>query len=87
MHFLGIDHLVLTVASIEKSLWFYCELLGMEQITFGIGRKAIRCGHQKINLHEIGKEFEPKAYKPTAGSADICLITDMPLDLFERDPF
>jgi catechol 2,3-dioxygenase-like lactoylglutathione lyase family enzyme len=79
MHFLGIDHIVLTVASIEKTLWFYCEILGMEEITFAEGRKAIKCGSQKINLHEIGKELEPKAAKPIAGSADICLITDTPL--------
>lgn len=74
MDFLGIDHLVLTVASIEKTLWFYCEVLGMKEIIFGNNRKALKCGNQKINLHEINKEFEPKALKPTPGSADICFI-------------
>lgn len=81
MHFLGIDHLVLTVESIEKTLWFYCEVLGMEKISFERERIAIRCGQQKINLHEVGKEFEHKASKPLPGSADICLITDTPLKM------
>jgi catechol 2,3-dioxygenase-like lactoylglutathione lyase family enzyme len=80
MHFLSIDHIVLTVSSIEKTLQFYCELLGMEEITFGSGRKAIACGDQKINLHEVGKEFKPHALKPTAGSADLCLISATPLE-------
>lgn len=79
INFLGIDHVVFTVASIEKTLWFYCDLLGMEQVTFAGGRKAIKCGNQKFNLHLAGKEFEPKASKPTPGSIDICLITDTPL--------
>jgi catechol 2,3-dioxygenase-like lactoylglutathione lyase family enzyme len=79
MNFLGIDHIVLTVASIENTLRFYCDSLGMQAVTFGNGRKAIVCGTQKINLHEVGKEFEPKAAKSTTGSADICLITDTPL--------
>ena len=48
MHFVGIDHIVLTIASIEKTLWFYCEILGMEEVNFGKDRKAVRCGNQKI---------------------------------------
>lgn len=52
----------------------------MEIVTFGTGRKALRFGNQKINLHQIGKEFEPKATHPTAGSADLCFITQMPLE-------
>lgn len=52
----------------------------MEVVQFGQGRFALSFGAQKINLHEQGREFEPKAKKPTAGSADFCLITDTPLD-------
>ena len=74
-----LDHLVLTVASIEKTSDFYQRVLGMEVITFGEGRKALSFGSQKINLHAQGKEFEPKAAKPTPGSADICLIASTPL--------
>jgi catechol 2,3-dioxygenase-like lactoylglutathione lyase family enzyme len=71
-----LDHLVLTVASIEATVDFYTRVLGMEAIIFGTGRTALRFGTSKINLHQAGKEFEPKALRPTPGSADICLIVD-----------
>lgn len=74
-----IDHLVLTVRSIESSCAFYARVLGMTVVTFGTGRKALSFGTQKINLHQAGLEFEPKAMHPTPGSADICLISAMPL--------
>lgn len=74
-----LDHLVLTVRDIEKTCAFYTRVLGMEVITFGVGRKALRFGQQKINLHEAGKEFAPKARHPLPGSADLCLITTTPL--------
>jgi catechol 2,3-dioxygenase-like lactoylglutathione lyase family enzyme len=73
-----LDHLVLTVADIDTTVAFYTSALGMELVTFG-NRKALRFGEQKINLHQVGKEFEPKAAYPTAGSGDLCLITKAPL--------
>jgi len=79
MRVLSLDHLVLTVRSIEATCAFYAGVLGMEVVTFGEGRKALAFGSQKINLHERGKEFEPKAGQPTPGSADLCFITDTPL--------
>lgn len=79
MRVLSLDHLVLTVQSIEATCSFYAAVLGMSVITFGDNRKALVFGSQKINLHEHGKEFEPKAAKPTPGSADLCFITDLPL--------
>jgi catechol 2,3-dioxygenase-like lactoylglutathione lyase family enzyme len=72
----GIDHLVLTVKNIEDTCRFYENVLGMEVTTFGNGRKALHFGQQKINLHESGKEFEPKAHHPVPGSIDICLVTE-----------
>jgi catechol 2,3-dioxygenase-like lactoylglutathione lyase family enzyme len=69
-----LDHLVLTVASIEETCAFYADVLGMEIETFSGGRKALRFGNQKINLHQIGHEFEPKAKVPTPGSGDLCFI-------------
>ncbi|MFP5513538.1 MAG: VOC family protein [Alphaproteobacteria bacterium] len=75
-----IDHFVLTVASIEATCAFYRDVLGMEVVTFAGGRRALSFGAQKINLHEVGREFEPKAARPTAGSGDFCLIADTPLD-------
>ncbi|XP_057285576.1 glyoxalase domain-containing protein 5 isoform X1 [Pezoporus wallicus] len=75
-----LDHLVLTVKSIEDTAAFYSKVLGMEVVTFQGTRKALRFGNQKFNLHEAGKEFEPKARCPIPGSADLCLITEVPLD-------
>ena len=75
-----LDHLVLTVASIDRTCEFYSSLLGFEVITFGAGRKALKFGRQKFNLHQAGKEFEPKAQRPTTGSADLCLIASTPLE-------
>ena len=74
-----LDHLVLTVKDIEATCAFYARVLGMDVITFGSGRKALAFGGQRINLHEYGKEFEPKAHRPTPGSADLCFVTDEPL--------
>lgn len=75
----SLDHLVLTVADIEASCAFYQRVLGMEVLTFGAGRKALAFGTQKINLHQAGREFEPKAERPTPGSADLCFLTSVPL--------
>ncbi|NXS57162.1 GLOD5 protein, partial [Brachypteracias leptosomus] len=75
-----LDHLVLTVKSIEDTVAFYSQVLGMEVATFKGGRKALHFGNQKFNLHEAGKEFEPKARRPVPSSADICLVTQAPLD-------
>ncbi|NXF79653.1 GLOD5 protein, partial [Sclerurus mexicanus] len=75
-----LDHLVLTVKSIENTVAFYSKVLGMEVVTFKGNRKALRFGNQKLNLHEVGKEFEPKARHPVPGSVDLCLITQEPLE-------
>jgi catechol 2,3-dioxygenase-like lactoylglutathione lyase family enzyme len=75
-----LDHIVLTVRSIEATIDFYQRVLGLEAITFGDGRRALRLDGQKVNLHEAGHEFEPKARRPTPGSGDFCLVTDEPLD-------
>lgn len=75
-----LDHLVLTVADIDTSIKFYQQVLGFEVVTFKGGRKALAFGQQKINLHQLGKEFEPKAKSPTPGSADLCFISSTPLE-------
>jgi catechol 2,3-dioxygenase-like lactoylglutathione lyase family enzyme len=74
-----IDHIVLTVRDIEATCKFYADVLGMTAVTFAGGRRAIAFGAQKINLHQAGREFEPKARHPTPGSADFCLIAAVPL--------
>ncbi|WP_372633110.1 VOC family protein [Cohnella sp.] len=75
-----IDHIVLTVRDLEKTVRFYTGALGMELITFGANRKALSFGQQKINLHEYGNEFEPKAQSPLPGSEDLCFITKEPIE-------
>ena len=75
-----LDHLVLTVRDLEETKLFYKTVLGMESILFGEGRVAMRFGNQKINLHEAGGEFDPKAQHPMPGSADLCFITPQALE-------
>jgi catechol 2,3-dioxygenase-like lactoylglutathione lyase family enzyme len=72
----SIDHLVLTVADIERTLQFYERVLGMQPIIFGDDRHALEFGHQKINLREAGSPWKPNALTPTAGSADLCFLID-----------
>jgi catechol 2,3-dioxygenase-like lactoylglutathione lyase family enzyme len=75
-----IDHLVLTVRDIAATCAFYERVLGMEVITFQGDRKALGFGDHKINLHQAGKEFDPKAIHPTPGSGDLCFIASTPLE-------
>jgi len=75
MHIDTLDHLVLTVRDVEATIAFYTRVLGMEAVTFGAGRRALAFGTQKLNLHQAGREYEPKAGQPTPGSADLCFIT------------
>ena len=75
MEILSIDHIVLTVADMEKTIQFYTYVLGLQLVSFHNDRKALTIGNQKINLHQKGKEFEQKAEKPTCGSADLCFIS------------
>ena len=74
-----LDHLVLTVANMDATTDFYTEVLGMDLVTFN-GRKALAFGEHRINLHQRGHEFNPKAAHPTPGSGDLCLITSTPLE-------
>jgi catechol 2,3-dioxygenase-like lactoylglutathione lyase family enzyme len=75
-----LDHLVLTTSRLDRCVDFYTRVLGMRLETFGAGRKALCFGNQKINLHEAGREFEPKAARPTPGGLDLCFIADRALD-------
>jgi catechol 2,3-dioxygenase-like lactoylglutathione lyase family enzyme len=75
-----IDHVVLTVADIEKTCGFYSRVLSMEVVTFGENRRALRFGRQKLNLQEKGKESNLRARTAIPGAVDICLITEGPID-------
>lgn len=80
MEIVGLDHVVLTVKNIHRTVKFYSEVLGMRLSSSAGSRKALLFGQQKINLHQAGKEFEPKARQPTPGSADLCFVADTPME-------
>jgi catechol 2,3-dioxygenase-like lactoylglutathione lyase family enzyme len=82
MNVRSLDHLVLTVRDLAAAIDFYTRALGMQEVTFGAGRKALAFGTQKINLHLAGQEFEPKAAQPTPGSADLCFLTGTPVEQY-----
>jgi catechol 2,3-dioxygenase-like lactoylglutathione lyase family enzyme len=80
-----LDHLVLTTSNEATCVDFYTRVLGMQLESFVGGtlpvtRKAFKFGHQKINLHVKGKEFEPKAHLPVPGALDLCFIASVPLN-------
>ena len=79
MHIDRFDHIVLTVRSIRATVDFYTSVLGMEARKFGDGRMALHFGRQKINLHESGNVVDVNVLHATAGSADICFITEVPM--------
>ena len=79
----SIDHVVLTARDLQKTIEFYKTRLGMKHEVFksdGGDRHALVFGNQKLNLHQSGKEFEPKAGHVQPGSEDLCFITDHPID-------
>ena len=80
MNITAIDHMVMTVQDLQKTIDFYTHILGMQEITFGAGRKALLFGQQKINLHQKGNEILPNARHAEVGTIDICLLTSTPLE-------
>lgn len=70
----GIDHFVLTVRSVDDTCDFYQRVLGFKRLDEPDRPTALLFGTQKINVHEVGHTFEPKAKAPTQGSGDFCLI-------------
>ncbi|WP_298974515.1 VOC family protein [uncultured Roseobacter sp.] len=80
----ALDHLVLTVKSIPETVRFYTQVLGMRgeqfEVADGSRRWALLYGQSKINLHQKGREFEPRAAHAHPGTADLCFLTDAPID-------
>ena len=79
-----LNHLVLTTADEAACVDFYTRVLGMALETFvggppPLARKAFRFGAQKINLHVLGSEFEPKAHLPVPGALDLCFLASIAL--------
>ncbi len=83
-----LDHLVLTVADVTVTVRFYQDALGMKAEQFtptdGSARWAMKFGAQKINLHQVGQEFEPKAARATAGSADLCFLSEVTVEEWQQ---
>src|SRR3954467_7873620 len=78
-----IDHIVLTTRDKAACIRFYTEVLGMKLVSFRTPteeRLAFSFGSQKINLHEWGKEFTPRAHVAVPGSLDLCFIAAVALD-------
>ena len=78
-----IDHIVLTTRDLDACIRFYTDVLGMKLERFRTPteeRLALKFGRQKINLHEWGKEFEPRAHVAVPGSLDLCFIAARPLE-------
>lgn len=83
----ALDHLVLTCADVSATTTWYTRHLGMKHETFtaasapSVTRHALKFGAQKINLHQRGKEFEPKAKTALPGTADLCFLVEDGTDL------
>jgi len=75
-----LDHLVLTTIDREACVDFYTRVLGLKLETYAAGRIGLRFNQQKINVHERGREFDPRAHLPVPGALDLCFIADRPLD-------
>ena len=78
-----IDHVVLTTRDLPLCLHFYSEVLGMKFEKFQTPtetRMALKFGNQKINVHEWGREFTPRAHVATPGTLDLCFIASISLD-------
>jgi Raf kinase inhibitor-like YbhB/YbcL family protein len=79
MRIAHVDHLVLTVLDIDRTIDWYTRVLGMRAVTFSGNRRALSFGSQKINLHQNGADLAPVAAHPTPGSADLCLVSAITL--------
>ena len=78
-----VDHIVLTTRDLPACLRFYSEVLGMKHETFQTPtetRIALKFGNQKINVHEWGREFTPRAHVAAPGTLDLCFIAAVPLE-------
>jgi catechol 2,3-dioxygenase-like lactoylglutathione lyase family enzyme len=78
----ALDHVVLTVRSVAKTIEFYTQVLGMREVTFGDGRKALHFGSQKLNLHPADHVLDPNVKHATPGSADLCFLVAGSLEVW-----
>ncbi len=76
----ALDHVVVNVSDISRAGDFYARVLGADIVEFGAGRKAVRIGGQKLNLHDAATKGDPIARDPSVGGADLCILTETPMD-------
>ena len=78
----SIDHIVMTASDMDKTISFYCDVLGMTLEDFtpsdgGEARKSLKFGNQKINLHQAKSPYKPHANNPVSGAVDICFLSSI----------
>ena len=81
----AIDHIVITAQDMDKTIHFYCDILGMTLQRFSppdgsADRVAVSFGQQKINLHDAASPYIPHARHPVAGAVDICFLSDVTVE-------
>ena len=84
-----IDHIVLTASDMDKTISFYCDVLGMKLENFtpsggGETRRSLKFGNQKINLHSVGSPYKPHAQNPVSGAVDICFLSSTSIDEWQE---
>ena len=85
----SIDHIVLTASDLDKTISFYCDVLGMTLENFtpfdgGEERKSLKFGDQKINLHHAKLPYKPHANNPVSGAVDICFLSSTTLEEWQK---
>lgn len=72
-----IDHIVITVSDVQKSLSFYRRVLKLEEYRAANGHKTLKFGYQKLDLRLAEEKPRNKA---RVGSADVCLISNWSIE-------
>ena len=80
----GLDHIVLCVANVDRTLAFYSEILGMEPRQERPGKWSLHFAAHKISLQDAATNREI-ARRTVPGSGNFCLLTEEPIDHFAND--
>jgi catechol 2,3-dioxygenase-like lactoylglutathione lyase family enzyme len=81
MDILAIDHIVLCVTDVERTIAFYSSLLGMQPREERPGKWSLHFGSNKISLQNVASA--PGIARHTVpGSGNFCLLTTEPVEHF-----
>jgi len=86
MAVVGLDHLAITVASIEKTVDFYIRVLGAQDVYADLWRAGkipvaiLQVGASRLSVHAAASPATPHADRPTPGSGDVCFRWEGSLD-------